>query len=308
MQFASVAPGGVNRATRVTEHGSGKSLNVARVAKTLGHPVLAIAPLGGTRGAMVRASMAEADIELDVVEVEPETRLCITVIVTNNPAYTTELVEEHAPLPPEAGQRLLGLLERRLPGAAVLVASGSLAAGLPMDFYASVVRMARAAGVNTVLDTDGEPLRLALCEHPAVVKINEREFETTLRGRSRTANMDSLVVQFQQRFGGWLVVTGGRDATRATDGEVYCGLLPPRIRAVSAIGSGDSFAAGLATAMADGLGFPDALRRGAACGAANALTPHAGHLDTQKVEELLPEVTLELVRPEQVVRPEPRRG
>ena len=295
MQFASVSPGGVNRATAVTEYGSGKSLNVARVVKTLGHPVVAIAPLGGDRGAKVRRSMAEAGIELEVLSVEPETRLCTTVI-DEAAEQATELVEEHAPLPPEVGDRLLELLARRLPGARMLVASGSLAAGLPVDFYAKTVRLAREAGVPTLLDASGDPLRAAMAERPEIVKINRSELGAALGVPvGSLPELSAAMAQFKRLHDRWLVVTDGPNGSYVTEGDIpgpVQHLSAPQVRPVSPIGSGDAFAAGLAAALAEGIDMWHALRWGAACGAANALTPHAGHLEASKVAELLEHVRI----------------
>ena len=45
------------------------------------------------------------------------------------------------------------------------------------------------------------------------------------------------------------------------------------MKAINPIGSGDSLAAGLASAILRGQRMPDAAKLGIACGAANAMTP-----------------------------------
>ena len=61
----------------------------------------------------------------------------------------------------------------------------------------------------------------------------------------------------------------------------------PGISAVSAVGSGDSFLAGLITSLDSGLPGPEALRRAAAAGAANALRSGAGVFTMQDFGALL---------------------
>jgi fructose-1-phosphate kinase PfkB-like protein len=59
---------------------------------------------------------------------------------------------------------------------------------------------------------------------------------------------------------------------------------PPRLEVVSAVGSGDSFAAGMAFSLA---GAPDdlegAVRFAMACGGANALNDGAGYLSQEQI-------------------------
>ncbi len=59
------------------------------------------------------------------------------------------------------------------------------------------------------------------------------------------------------------------------------------------VGSGDEFMAGLATATLGGFSFEDALRMGAAAGAANSERRGAGRLELARVRELVPTVAVE---------------
>ena len=55
--------------------------------------------------------------------------------------------------------------------------AGSLPRGLEPDLYAELIREVRKLGVTTIVDTDGEPLRLAVRAEPDVVSPNELEAE-----------------------------------------------------------------------------------------------------------------------------------
>jgi fructose-1-phosphate kinase PfkB-like protein len=48
----------------------------------------------------------------------------------------------------------------------VLVLAGYLPPGVPDDTYARYIRLARAQGVKTILDADGEALRLGVAANP----------------------------------------------------------------------------------------------------------------------------------------------
>jgi tagatose 6-phosphate kinase len=59
------------------------------------------------------------------------------------------------------------------------------------------------------------------------------------------------------------------------------------VTVVSPIGSGDATAAGIMAGLADGMDVPTACKLGVACGAANAMTPLAGHVERADVERLV---------------------
>ena len=80
MTFARLQIDAVNRAADVRESASGKSINVARVAHTLGAEVVATGFLGGPRGAFIRSDLDSAGIAHDFVSVRPNTRMCVTMI------------------------------------------------------------------------------------------------------------------------------------------------------------------------------------------------------------------------------------
>ena len=287
LTFDKVDAGELNRAAAAHDFASGKGINVARVLQTLGHDCVYLGPVGGGRGRLVRDDLDRAGIPNDLVEVAAESRLCVTV-VDRGRRQATELVEEAAPVADGVGDELLQRLASYLDRAAVVVMSGSLPRGVGDDFYARAIRLCKDAGAQTVLDTRAAPLKAALGERPEVVKPNRPELAETL-GRdvsSRNAMheaMRAIVAAGAQR----VVVTRGRDGSSACDGPRCWEVGTGRGEVVSPIGSGDAYAAGLAVGLRDGSDVPDACRYASACGAANAETPYAGHLNPDRVSALV---------------------
>ena len=62
-------------------------------------------------------------------------------------------------------------------GASMCVFAGSLPRGIESDLYAELIRDVKRLGVPTLVDTEGEPLRLAMRAEPDVVTPNELEAE-----------------------------------------------------------------------------------------------------------------------------------
>jgi tagatose 6-phosphate kinase len=285
MTFANLTLDAVNRATHVREYASGKSVGVARVLKTLGQPCVALGFVGGDSGKFLVADLDRAGIAHDFVTVQPPTRLCITV-VDKAAGMATELVEESRQLEPRDYESLLARLAKHLASADTMVLSGTLPPGAPGDFYARCVEAA-GARVRVILDAVGQPLLEALPHRPFVVKPNQSEV-----GRTLGVEVDSepglrrAMQELVSRGARWVLVTRGREGVLVTDGNSFWRIVSPRVEAISPIGSGDSFAAGLAAGLARGQGMPQACILATACGAANAKTLYAAHVETRDVEAL----------------------
>jgi tagatose 6-phosphate kinase len=277
MIFDRVELDKVNRAAEVIDYASGKSPNVARVLQTLGAEVLEVGFAGGDRGRFLISDLERAGIACDFVLVSSQTRLCTTVI-DRAAGTATELVEESTPIEASAWSELHRKLSDLLPLARLCVFSGSLPPQAPQDFYARWADRAAQLGIPMILDARGVPLRLALPHKGLIAKLNQEELASTL---NRPLETDAAVRAAMQEIlppDGAVIVTMGARGSLATNGPEMWHVLPPKVKAISAVGSGDAFAAGLAIELSRDRSFSQALTTAAACGTANALTPLAGHV------------------------------
>lgn len=295
MVFSRLLPGEVNRARETLDGVAGKSVNVAKVLGALGGRPWVLGLVGPRRGALLRQTLEDRGIHCDFVSVTTETRQCVTLI-DEATGVVTELVEESRAVEPEAYEQLMRLVRRRLAGCRVAVMSGTIATGGPPDLYARCVRLARDARALAVVDAAGHALAAALEAHPDLVKPNRAELAATV-GRSLPdeASVWSAMREVCERGAGQVVVTAGVRPTLAWNGKQGWRLMPPSIKAVNPIGSGDAFTAGLALRLAQGDDLAEACRWGAAAGAANALTLLAGEVEPADVERLAKVVTVEPV-------------
>lgn len=292
MTFASLRVDGVNRAIRVTHSASGKSLNAARVAHTLGEPVIATGFVGGDAAPFIRKDLDAAGIGHDFVVVEPTTRTCVTAI-DESTGTATELIEESKPVEPEAWNQLAQKLESLLPAATVLVLSGTLPPGAPQDCYARCIRQGGAHGARAIVDATGEPLRHALAAKPYVAKPNRAELGKTLGiDTSTDAGLRDAMKQLITAGATWAVVTAGGEGVMVSDGSAFWRVTVPHVNVISPIGSGDAFAAGLAVGLLRGHPVSEACVLATACGAANAMTPAPGVVRPADVERLRRAITV----------------
>lgn len=294
MIFRKLEINEVNRAVEVRDYASGKSPNVARVLKSLGADPLEMGFVGGDRGQLLVSDLERAGIKCDFVTVAAPTRLCTTVI-DQATGTATELVEESSPVE-EAGWRELGRkIESHLPDAQICVFSGSLPPKAPQDFYARWVQESGRRGIRVILDTRGEPLRLAIQNANCIAKLNRQELAMTLdRSFASERAFRDAVGELATRCAGAIITMGSHGAL-ASDGSQFWKVTPPEVKAVSAVGSGDAFAAGLAFELARGRTLSDALPMAAACGAANAMTALAGHIEPSEIDQLVKKIRVEQI-------------
>jgi tagatose 6-phosphate kinase len=296
MTFRRLLVDDVNRAIGIAQYASGKSINAARVLRALGKEVLATGFAGGDSGKFLRTDLDRAGIAHDFLEVTPPTRLCITV-VDEEAGTATELIEEAAGVEQRAYAKLLREMDANLWRAKAVILSGSLPPGAPADLYARCVERCNQEHVPVVLDARGQALAHALACKPLIVKPNREELAATLgmpvdsEDALRTA-MQKLVELGAQ----WIAVTLGKEGAMVSNGQDFWRILAPAVKAVSAIGSGDSFAAGLAAGIAQQEEIPQACALASACGAANALTAFAGHINVSDVKTLLSQIRVERLK------------
>jgi tagatose 6-phosphate kinase len=288
MSFERVTPDEVNRAVETCRGASGKPINVARVLNSLDEKVMLCVPVGGDTGRFIRADLDALGITHDCVESKTPTRTCVTV-VDRLAKTATELVEESGPLSADESAQMLAKFQKHLPGCRTAVLSGTLAPGVGEDFYAECCRAAGKLGVPVILDARGNALTRALASRPLVVKPNRHELAGMLgKAIDDDTSLREAMIGLHRQGAQWVIITMGRAGAVGSDGASFWKIPAIEIEAVSAIGSGDAFAAGLASGIATGRDVPQACRLATACAAANALVVGAGILRVEDVRRLEP--------------------
>jgi len=154
----------------------GKGVNIARTLKALGQPVIATGFAGGATGTHIVEQLTEESILNDFVRIREESRTNTSVLDPTT-GEQTEINERG----PAVSEREVELFRDKLlylaRGAAIVVFAGSLPRGVEPDLYAGLIHDLERLDVTTVIDTDGEPLRLAMKAEPDLVSPNELESE-----------------------------------------------------------------------------------------------------------------------------------
>ncbi len=139
----------------------GGGVNVARVANRLGSEAIAVYPAGGSCGERLHKLIDQENIRGLAIPIEEETREDFTVVETST-GHEYRFVSIGPRLSETEWRNCLDAVAAFRDPVDFIVASGSLAPGVPDDFYAWIAKIARGRSAPFALDTSGPPLRAAL--------------------------------------------------------------------------------------------------------------------------------------------------
>lgn len=255
-----------------SEAAGGRGINASHVIHTFGGKTLALTTSGGEVGKRMEQSLAKMGFPYEVVRVAADGRVNLTI--SDQQGLTAKLNERGAPLTAAEVDAVRKLVEDRLKKASWLMLCGSLQPGVPAEFYADIIQVAKKHEVKTLLDTDGDALLRAIEANPTVITPNQPEAERLL-GRAiltRTQSLDALN-RIRAMGPETVILSLGARGALATGADGSFEILPPRIDALCPIGAGDAMAAAFLWALEKKKTFPDALRWAVATGTATAALP-----------------------------------
>jgi 1-phosphofructokinase family hexose kinase len=292
-----------HRTVEQTTMPGGKGVNVARVLKTLGQPVIATGLTGGATGNRIVDQLTQLSVLSDFVRTREESRTNTAVIDPTN-GEQTEINERGPKVSAEELERFVDKLLYLAKGASMCVFSGSLPRDVDTDIYAKLIRELRRLGVTTIVDTDGDPLRRAVRAEPDVISPNVLEAEELVGHEFNDDEDHAIAVREMHEL-------GARDAIMTMPDGCYARMLgtgadgpggeslmrvrisSPVLEPRATVGSGDAFLAGYVAARYEGRGAEECLAYGVACGAESTQHLGAGLIDPDRVERLRSEIAVE---------------
>ncbi len=262
------------RCSQPTHEPGGGGINVSRAIKKLGGDSMALYTGGGPTGQMLEALLDREGLSHRSVPIKDWVRQNIIVFERSTkrqfrfgmPGPTIEELEWKSCL------EELATLD---PKPYYIVASGSLPAGMPRDFYATLAQLAKDLGSRLIVDTSGEALHMAVREGVYLIKPNLREIaeiagrkfeehlqQETLATEIVKSGQSEVVVVSLGAAGALLVTSDGIERIQA-----------PTVPIRSKVGAGDSMVAGIVLSLARGLPVRNAVLFGVAAGSAAVMTP-----------------------------------
>jgi 6-phosphofructokinase 2 len=248
----------------------GGGINAARVVTRIGGDALAIYTAGGGTGAMLTKLLKQENVNTLPIPIQSMTRENLTVYEeTSGLQYRFGMP---GPDITEAEwQRCLELtLEQE---ADYIVASGSLAPGIPDDFYKQLAERVKSSKTRLIVDTSGEELEA--CARAGVFLLKPNLHELEILSGHKFSNEDSLIASSQELIKGGMaevfVISMGAGGAMYISADEAAKLRPPVVPVRSKVGAGDSMVGGMVWALAEGHSLLEAVRYGVAAGSATVM-------------------------------------
>jgi 1-phosphofructokinase family hexose kinase len=267
----------------------------------LGVPVVATGLAGGRNGTLLVEELTNEGILNDFVRIRGESRTSTAVLDPTSNVYTE--INEWGP---EVAEDELDVLREKLAylsqGAAYVVFAGSLPRSVDPGLYAELIRDGNRRGLATVLDSEGEALRLGIEAEPYLVAPNLREAESLVghefvdeedlsTGLDEIAELGARNVIITLEAGCYALFREDRSD------DVRLRARAPRLEAVSTVGAGDTLLAGFVAARMNDRSHEDAVRSAVAASAASVLEAGPGRFDTREAQRLTAHVSLDRLEP-----------
>ena len=292
-------PGRVNRVEEVYRTPGGKAAHVAMALKGLGAIPTWIGFSGGATGSELLAGLHRLGIETMPISTGQPTRVNLEILDTQG--EVTEILEPGGTITQSEWSEIQQVCVNAVQVAAkkkVMVISGSLPPGVPVEAYAALVSEARTANCLAFIDSSGVALPKALAAGPDLIKINREEAEFV----TRVAILDPITAAQAARK---LLDLGANSAAVSLGERGLVGIRkqdqqavhawPTPLHPKSTVGCGDSALAGLAYAAVAELTFQQSLALAVACGAANCLAALPGRILREEVSRIEQSVQIELL-------------
>ncbi len=276
---------------------TGKGMNVSRALEGLGLSSTALLPCNDFAWGFVGPIVADEAFQTIQVSGPPGFRAGFVLV--NPEGQSTSYYEDGLLWDNEMTAGFLSSVQKAIRDLTpeMVVLAGSLPPGTPVDLYARICGMCRAAKVPVALDAVGPALTMALQEGALLAKVNLDEFTETF-GRTPVHDHEfaDALNDLRDRYGvEACAVTAGSGAAFFAFGEGTFRAIPPEVPVRNPVGSGDSLLAGWLLAHSQSLSAEESVRTAMAAGTTNAEALTVAILDATRVQELKSQVMIGLV-------------
>lgn len=282
--------GQVFRAESSLRAAGGKGINVARAIRLLGGEATCAGFIGGHTGRLIVELAEREGLKSSWTWIEGETRTCV-IIADPHTGEPTVINDQGPRVAEEDWKRLHTHVLYAANTASAVCFSGSLPPKPPLDSFVSLLEKLVRAQKQVWVDTSGKPLEAACAISGVTIKANAEEIAAAAgQPIDMPESAYAAAQRIRQRGPARVVVTLGAQGAALADAQGGWYAAPPRIQAISAVGSGDCFLAGMVNAFQNGSSPADALAQGVAAGAANALTVGGGQFALSDYRRILAQI------------------
>lgn len=242
--------GSVNRSRKTILEAGGKGINVSKVVKNLGEKTIALGFIGDENEDTLLRKLDLLGIAHDFIDVPGETRTNIKIVETESNTFT-DINQPGFEVSNSDIEKLVCKIKSLVKKDDTVVLSGSLPKGLEPDIYKNLVLILKDIGAKTILDTEGEALRLGIKVHPDIIKPNINELKGIINCTDDIQSVACGVRKVTEDSGLAIVSMGASGALLINNSTYFC---PPlKVNVKSTVGAGDSMVAALAIGLSKGM-------------------------------------------------------
>ncbi|MBV9675332.1 MAG: hypothetical protein JO185_03290, partial [Acidobacteriaceae bacterium] len=139
-----------------TEAAGGRGINASRVLTNFGAVNTAVTTSGKEVGRKFEEQLRQDSFSKEIVRIRSNIRTNLTI--SDRQGLSIKLNELGPTLTKYEQNRVMKAVEALLPVSSWLMLCGSLPPGVDEHIYTKLIQLAEKHGVETLLDTDGDPL------------------------------------------------------------------------------------------------------------------------------------------------------
>lgn len=290
----------LTRANDTLSSAGGKGINVSMQLNYLGMESTTMGFIAGYMGHAVEHSLHEHNITTNFVWTDGETRANVIVIVDDKEVSPIE-VNATGPLVSEmALHRFQRRYQNALQRCDYLMCGGSLAPGLDVDFYKTLLTKAHDKNVKIMLYGSGDEFNHACELGPWMSKPDVRERSEVLGKPIGGKDQAYEVGQELLKTGSEIVVMAHSLTQPLADQMVFTkdgvwNYKAGDVETVNRVGAGDTFMAGMLFKLLKGSDVPTASRYGMAASLASTESKHTTVANRNAIEQALQRVEEEVL-------------
>jgi 1-phosphofructokinase family hexose kinase len=262
------------------------------VARFLGAETAVTGFIGGFTGEYIRSGLERERIDTRFFATGKETRITLSYIEREK-SLETKIVPAGPEISSGEMESFLQHFDQILKknNFTVVGFCGSLPAGLPADYYGTLIDLARRHNVPAVLDTSGAPLAEGVKHSPLMIKPNLDE-AAELCGSADEGDIHEFMKLFSKSVR-YIALTHGKEGALVFALGRAFRALARNCESINPVGAGDSFIGGFMAAF-DRFGADDErLFRWAAAAAACTACSHGLLWQGQEFDRMLERVGLQ---------------
>lgn len=262
----------VNRVSSLKLDAGGKGINVSKVVKSLKGESIALGILAGGTGEFIKNYLDTEEIKNDFIFVTGETRTNIK-IVDKVKGTNTDINEPGNSISEEDLKKIEEKVFKCAKKDDILVLSGSIPQGIEKNIYELWIKEAKAIGVKTILDADGELLKQGILAGPYLIKPNihelEKLFDVKIDGVHQVISLCKSIFDYGVNL---IAVSLGSEGALFMNREKSIYAHGIKVQVKSTVGAGDSMVAALALALDKGYSFERSVTLSVAAATAGVMT------------------------------------